>query len=247
MPRLAILIILPLLLAASAVAQRPARADAMVTRWAEQQRAAYEAANRIAFVESVNLEVETAHFHRHMLIVQHVERGAEGTTRRIERAEVDGEGVGPEVIERITQRMERVHGTDLEAAGRVADLPPHHLARMRASGPLVADRLDGRPVWRADMKPPRRQRHIDGATLWFARAPGPLVLVRSEVLLQGDSPDARFTVTTDHRTVAGPAGALSVPVRQRVQGVMQHQRRWRTFSVLLTRVRTFDELRVEWR
>jgi hypothetical protein len=246
MNRLAILTLVPLLLAAAPLAQRAPRADVLLANWADQQSTAFEAMRGYAFEETVDRQVEGTHFQRRILTVQRVEVGPGGTNRRVIRASIDGAAVSPDTLAHMARRLERAHGPDLQMVSRVTDLPAHHLARLRPAGPLVAEEINGMSVWRLDMRPSRRRGGPETVTLWFDRSSRPPSVLRSAVMVRGQSPETHFTVTTDYQHVHGPAGAVALPARQRVDGAIQHQRRWRTFTVLLNTERVVRDVRIDW-
>jgi hypothetical protein len=246
MIRILTLTTLSLLVAAAPLAQRAPAAETLLERWSAQQRSAHAAAEGFYFTEHVERAVDGRHGPRAIQYVQRVNMRGATQDAALVRATVDGEVVQSDRIAHMQMRLDRVFGPDLAAAGRLADLPPFLFGRLQTTAPLAAEHLGGAPVWRMELASRRPESTIDGATLWFARNGQRPVLLRSRLRVRGESPGAIFVITTDHAEVQGPAGPLAVPARQRIEGVVEQQRRWRTYSVTMSTERRFEELRVQW-
>jgi hypothetical protein len=244
----------------AAVAQPDA--DALLRRWSADLRAVLEAVDGVRYTETMTREVEGASHVRRLRTVHRVTSARGHPDRRLLSAEVDGTPAGPEEVEAFEERLRRALGPEFVRAERAASLPLRTLTTFEPVGRPAPDAVAGVPAWRVELRPsperPRRRprpegrhhppaRPIEHATVWFTRSEARPLLLRTQLHVLGAEPDAALALTTDYRTFRGPAGALPVLHRQRVEGAIVQQRRWRTFTVLFRAEREVDDVRVTWR
>lgn len=223
-------------------------AVALLTRWAEATREAFDRVERVDYVETTDQLVDGP-FNRHRLgsvadATLYPDR--DRPERRIRDFYLDGRPVRP-VRARIAQERLRRAIPGIETVLRAAGLPLQALRGLRPAGAPVFEALDGRPVVRVEAVPRTDRDPVERATFWFARprsAREVPLLLRSQVILRPDVPRARpIIVTTDYDRIEG----VPVPRRRRVEATLQQRRRIRTFTVLITVDLAFDDVRVVWR
>jgi hypothetical protein len=247
---------------AAPVALAQPDAETLLQRWSADLRAALEAVDGVRYTETVTREVEGASHLRRLRTVHRVTSPQGRPDRRLLSAEVDGAPAGPEEVDAFEERLRRALGPEFVRAERAASLPLRALTTFEPVGRPVPDAGAGVPAWRLELRPsperrrrrprPEGQHHpsarpIEHATVWFSRSESHPLLLRTQFHVRGTEPDAALALTTDYRSVRGPAGALPVLHRQRVEGAIVQQRRWRTFTVLFRAEREVDDVRVTWR
>lgn len=218
-----------------------------VAAWGRLLDAVLSSVAQMEYVEVVEREIDGPFHTRRLHLVSDVRLCAERPERRLRTARLDGEPVEIERVHHWRDRMRQAFGPDVEMTERAADLPLAHLERFRLIGSPRAAQLDGRDAWRIELTPPDSTDAIERVTLWVRLDGRTPTLLRSRLLLQGDRPGTLHTITTDYETVRGPRGALPVPHRRHAEATFQQQRRWRTFSVVVTTETTLENVRVRWR
>lgn len=224
---------------------RAQSAEHLVERWTDELRAALAAVETVRYTEHVVHEVDGPFATRRTRLVHDVTLEDRRLHRHLRQAEIDGEPVESERLAHGRKRMRHAMGRDIDLFFDAGDLPVHMLAEMRPVGTPTREDVNDRSAWRVELLPQRGEDTVERATLWLSRGRTPRLL-RSRLLLRGEEPGTVITVTTDYRTVAGPSGLLALPHRQLTEGVLQQQRRWRTFTVLLTTERVLEDVDVRW-
>lgn len=230
----------------SAAAQ-PRSGEGIVDRWIAQQRVALAPLVEVHFKESVYRNVEGPFTARSVAVTQEITRASGRVQHRILHAEVDGEEVSAERIEHFHHRLHRGLGRGHDIMAGYAYLPVDFVTHLQPTGLAAREDLDGVRAIRVDMEPRQSDAFVGQVSLWFVREQGQLVLRRSRVEIRTSEPANVVSIMSDYGTIQGPAGPLAVLRAGHSHAEVQQQRRWRTFTVVMSSTRTIDEIRPRWR
>lgn len=229
-----------LLAAAPAAAQEGVRPAPLVRAWAEAQRSAAAPVQAVTLVEEARWTLDGPQIRQRVEAAFDVEVQLRPPRwdRRLRQAVVNGRPAPPPQWERLERRRRDLMGPRTEPLLQSPSVLFRLLEGMEPAGAALPEAVDGRPAWRVELVPRGRPGPVERMTLWLHRDAS--ALLRSRLFVHTERPGAPFVVETAYARFEG----LDLPVRRRVEGTVEMQRRLRTFTLLYRYDATYGDYRL---